>query len=189
MTSVTTADLQPYAGLVHKTAALVLPSVPLEFDDIVQALWLKVMYALQRHDAARHRMTERAYVFMAVTDKVKDLRRLRRRPECYIEDLRFQSQDKWDHENGLAVDADVTFAEAEDEPVVLPSTLTDEEREVISLLLIGYRQAEAGRELGWAPRRIERTMLSIRTKLADWAPDSSAPTLVQADELELLLAA
>ena len=67
--SVTSADLKLYSGLVHKTAAINLPTVPLEFDDIVQHLWLKVMYALERYDPQRFRMTERAYVFMAVADK------------------------------------------------------------------------------------------------------------------------
>lgn len=183
------ADLAHYQGLVNRTAALVAIEVQLDADDIAQFLWIKVWRAVRDWNPTRARPGKGRddYVFMCVQDQVKDLKKRPRRREQFLADLRLESEDSWDLEHGLAVDPDVAFAEAEDEPVQLPSSLTVEERGVIELLVSGYRQAEAARFLGWPPSLMERTMRSIRLKLADWRPVVMAPpTSIGARVVEML---
>src|SRR3954453_23239603 len=64
-----------HRGLVYATARRYVGFIDMDFDDLSQELWIKVMTARRRYDPERSDMSERSYVFMAVTNKVKDLKR------------------------------------------------------------------------------------------------------------------
>lgn len=167
-------NLAHYRGLVVSTAALVVGKVEMEFDDIVQVLWVKVWHAVEKHDPARSEKTQDEFVFGCLQNQVIDLKRRRRHRTVGFDDLGFQSQDRLENELGLTVDQEAVYGQAEEEAMLLPNTLTLEERGLIALLTEGYRQAEAARFLGWTPAVMARTMRSVREKLADWAPSKSA---------------
>jgi hypothetical protein len=61
----------------------------------------------------------------------------------------------------------------EDE-VLLPATLTGDERQVVVLLYLDFSQAEIARLLGVRPRDIGGRVASLRLKMADWRPDVPA---------------
>lgn len=166
-------DLIDYRGLVFKTASLIVGTVEDDFDDIVQVLWIKVWRARESFDPTRSRMPEKRYVFMCLTNQVKDLKNKRRRGELSLEMVAegsgLESRDSFDAQY-LAVDREVVYAEVEESDPLLPNTLTQLEREIIALLSQDYRQTEAAAVLGIEKRDIERSMRSIRTKMADWRP-------------------
>lgn len=166
-------DTQPedYEGLVYATAALVAPLVQEEFEDIAQLLRVKVWRALEAFDPTRSRLPRRRYVFMCVTNQVKDIKNRKRRYDLHIEAL---GEDGAAHDGFelryLAVDAEVVYAEVDDEPLVLPTTLSAQEGQVVILLCEDYKQAEVGRMLHMDKRGMERAMRAIRSKMADWKP-------------------
>lgn len=184
--------LRVYRGLIHKTAILYLGVAEGDLDDLVQLITIKVWKALEAYDCTHSRkgklpMTERAFVFMCVKNMTKDWVRYPRKGSLYIEDLApahggpefepgsgFQSRDRFESRNGLATDHDEVYATVEDE-LLLPNTLTVEERRMIALLMTGLQQIEAGAELGLDKRGVERTMRRIRIKLADWSPGQAPP--------------
>lgn len=171
-------DLIDYRGLVFKTASLIVASVEDDFDDIVQVLWIKVWRARESYDPARSRMPERRYVFMCLTNQVKDIMSKRRRGELSLEviavDSGFESRDRFDAQY-LSVDHQVVYGEVEDPVPLLPNTLTELEREIVALLTQDYRQTEAARLLGIEKRDMERSMRAIRSKMADWRPTTAEP--------------
>jgi hypothetical protein len=79
------------------------------------------------------------------------------------------------HARYLSVEADVAYAEAEDEEVALPSTLTALEVEVVGLLLSHENKTEIARRLGLSRQRVRAVTVSIQEKLADWKPTGSSP--------------
>jgi hypothetical protein len=88
----------------------------------------------------------------------------------------------------LSADHDTAYFEAEDEPPLIPSTLTDLELQVLCLLYESYRQTEIARYLRVEKRDIEKAVRNIRTKMADWSPDVDdricrLPELADAPEL------
>lgn len=180
--------LRHYEGLVFKTAQRLDPRVELDFEDIQQVLRIKVWRALLAFDPARKDRDQ--YVFMCVRDQAKDLLKRRLRGELHIEDLtRAESengeQDRRDQFDAryLSSSHEATYGAVEDDDVLVPSTLTQLERRVVVLLYRDYKQAEAARLLGLGKREIEKLMRSIRSKMADWAPDppAAAGTTGQAD--------
>lgn len=164
-------DIDFYEGLVHATAAIYAPKVEVEFDDFCQLLRVKAWRALELFDPARSKMPVERYVFMCVKNKVKDLLDLRRRGEVYIEDQRHEltALDRFE-ERYLSVDHEHTYGVVDEGKPLIPSTLTVIERQVITLLYRDHTQAEAARKLGLRRSEMERTMRSIRLKMADWRP-------------------
>lgn len=175
--------MERFRGLVHKTASLIEADLEDDYDDIVQILWMKCWYASLRYDADASRMTLERYVFMCMKNAVKDLQKKRVRGEASLEELQnsegslgFKSQDKFDGKY-LAVQDDVVYAEVEAEPLHLPNTLTDRERDVVMLLAADFSQTEARALLGIDKRGMEKVMRDVRVKLADWKPSSPAGIL------------
>lgn len=206
-------QVEEYRGLVYKTATLIVGQVVDDFDDVVQVLYIKVWRALVRFDpaAARRggephvqgecRCARCRYVFMCLTDQVKDLKKKRHRGEQSIDVLMQDHRSGGRHAQHTANDArrsrfesrhgliseDVAEHELLEEPdLVLPNTLNRVERKMLALMMDGMRQAEAGRTIGLDRAGVERTVRSLRAKLADWEP--TAPTADCADERQALAA-
>lgn len=185
--------LEHYRSLIYKTATLVVALVEDEFDDVVQVLSIKVWRAVLAFDAERWtRSTDPArardaYVFMCLTNQVKDLKSKKRRSKLELslelvadgdEKSGFKSRDRFEAAHGLSVDADVVYAAVEEVAPLLPNTLTDQEREIVALLTCDFKQTEAATLLGLGKRDMERAMRSIRLKLADWKPSPREPGVV-----------
>lgn len=183
--------LAKYRGLIYKTALLYVSSVDGEVDDLVQELSIKVWKALlaynPRHVSGKE---ERRYVFMCLVNLTKDWKRYPNRTARatdYIEDLAaaetpeigsgFQSRDSFEMQHGLTSSHDSVYGDVDEGDLLLPNTLTDDERQMIALLLTGLQQIEAGKTIGLDKRGVERIMRRIRLKLADWRPGGAPPTV------------
>lgn len=182
--------LARYEGLVCATAERHVGKVALERDDLRQTFRIRVWRALLSYDARRSKMTEEAYVFSCVVNQAKDLHRgtkYKHRPESYIDDLapsrdsagaERAGRDRWEAEHGLAVEADSIFAEVEAEEVPIPNTLSPVEVQVVCLLYADYTQTEITARLSLTKRQMETGMKSIRTKMADFRPDTDEAQIV-----------
>jgi len=179
-----------YEGLCRKTAALYVNYVEEEYEDIVQILRVKVWRALETFDSTKWKKeapgngpspVER-YVFMCIKNQCKDLVKRKQRGEVYIEDQGALGHDG--HLAGrhltdafelryLAADHDQVFGDIEDGVPLIPSTLTDREREIVCLLWSDYRQTEIAAQLGLRRSEVERGVRSIRLKMADWRPSQA----------------
>lgn len=181
--------LAEYRGLIYKTALLYLDRVDGDLDDLVQELSIKVWRVLLAYDAQHPSgKDERRFVFMCLVNKTVDWKRYPNRTARatdYIEDLAaetseissgFQSRDSFEMRHGLMSSHEAVYGDVEDE-LLLPNTLTGEERQMVALLLTGLQQIEAGREIGLDKRGVERTMRRIRLKLADWKPGGAPPVV------------
>jgi len=147
-------------------------------EDVQQVLRMKVWQALESYDPKRARQPEQGYVYQCVVNGRKDLVKRRRRGELMIEDLRGTMRDGHNQFEGdrfdslyLSTDHEQTYGEIEDEELLIPSTLTEIERDLVALLVAGLKHSEAGRLLELERRDIDRAIRSIRTKMADWEPD------------------
>lgn len=168
-------ELAFYEGLVFKTASMYVGIVEEDLEDIQQILRVKVWRALCTYDPARSALPVERYVFSCVRNQVKDLIKRRRRNERFIEDLATpvgeNRRDSFEFRH-LRFDADEAYAAAEDGPPLLPSTLSERERELVGLLYLDFRQTEAAEILDMNRGTLERTVKSIRVKMADWRPSS-----------------
>jgi RNA polymerase sigma factor (sigma-70 family) len=190
-----------YEGLVKQTARMLIDGThpdmrgrkPMEWEeeDVEQVLRIKVLAALRVYDpsrwkkrGARGQSPRDMYVYMAVRDKCKDLVKLRRRHDRYIEDLAPGEGPRDGVGNGLGGQrdrfearylcetADQAFAEVEDALPPLPATLTERERKVLLLMYEEHRQTEIARMLGFSKREVESAVRQIRVKMAAWRPSS-----------------
>lgn len=170
-----------YEGLIFSTAQRVVGFVELDVEDIQQRLRIKAWRALKTFDPARCRTSVEKWVFMCVRDEVKDIVKLKRRDELYIEDLAGREEvngmrdtfhgDDFDG-HYLAAGHDEVYGHVEDPGAPVPDTLSELERRVVCLLYADYRQTEIAGRLGVGKRDMERIMRSVRTKLADWQPSN-----------------
>lgn len=170
-------DISAYEGLVRATASRYVGTVDLEYDDLLQELRLKILTARRAYDRTRSRMTERAFVFMAVTNRVKDLKRdsaarRRRRQDVFVED----EVDASDLEH-LAEGHDEVFGAVDEGLFRLPATLTEFEREVVILLTLDFNQREVAERLEVGRQRVRLAVTTVREKMADWRPDPLAPVI------------
>lgn len=161
-------EIPYYEGLIRRTAAMCAPRVEVEYEDIVAIFRIKVWRALEAFDASRSHMPVERYVFSCVKNQEKDILKRKRRHELYVEDVR--ATDARFEESYLAVEEDDVFAEVERELPLIPSTLTDVERQVIVHLYRDLSQRETALLLGLSRSEMERAMRSIRMKMADWRP-------------------
>jgi hypothetical protein len=190
--------LAHYEGLVYVAARqLVERGVEMELEDIQQVLRLKTFRSLltfkaeriQRSGEAREKARDR-YVRMVLIDQGKDLLKRPRRRVLHIEDLvkirratqREAASRDWFDEKYLSEDHDDVFGEVEADELLLPSTLTQLERRIVTLLVGDFKQSEAGRQLGLDKREIEKLMRSIRLKMADWSPGGAVEDEDELDE-------
>lgn len=171
-----TVDLAPYEGLVYKTAEMYERLLGYEREDLQQVLRLRVFIAIKAFDPRRSTIPIERFVFGAIRNQIKDLvkaktRRDRHGAQVYIEDYRSDylgGSTAFDAEHLSTLDL-----HQRDESVILPETLTQDEREVIALLYVGYRQTEIAALLECQRRDIERRVRDIKRKLVDWQPSAS----------------
>jgi RNA polymerase sigma factor (sigma-70 family) len=143
------------------------PHVQDEYEDIVSILRIKVWRALCAFDPARSSMPVQRYVFSCVKNQAKDLVKKRRRNEVYIEDIAHGESDVAYFDRGAgSAGADQVYADVERELPQLPSTLTNLEREIIVRLYLDLTQRQVAATLCISRTEMDRSMRSIREKLA-----------------------
>lgn len=176
--------LASFEGLVFTTARMFASQVRREEDDLAQELRVRVWRAVTSYDPAKSASLER-YVFSALTNKVKDFKRdaareMKRR-EAYgitflhIEDT-FVSADsvatpaeRFDQLHHHATHEQV-YADVENEPFDLPGGVTDDERNVLALLVFGSTRNEIAVLLNLRRREVDLLVRSLRRKFSDWRP-------------------
>lgn len=176
-------DIGPFEGLVHATAARYAPYLDDELDDIAQMLRVKVWQALRGYDAERATQTVEGFVFSCVVNRVKDMLKVQSRLNArrnggplYVEDCSASNPSAFEAEHfSTGIDV-VVEAVVEMERVELPSTLTRDERHVVLLLMLDYKQTEIAKELGVPRSRVRATHAAVQEKMADWrsTPESVA---------------
>lgn len=173
---------------MRKTTSMYCHVFHEDFEDFAQTLRLKVCEALYAYDSSRSKMTEEAYVFGCVRNRVKDfLRKLQVRNEAgwmepaLIEDwapsrdaesnqAHGQSpRDKFEFQY-MSVGDEAAFGEIFAEIPLIPSSLTEEEKRIVALLYVGYSQPEVAQQLGISRTAAIEAVKQIRVKFADWSP-------------------
>jgi RNA polymerase sigma factor (sigma-70 family) len=192
----TAADTGDFEGLVYATAARYAPYLDDSLEDIQQELRVKVWRALIAYDPARSGLSPENYVFGCVYNRVKDLLKQQSRlndrrngAQLYVEDVAAANPSAFELRY-FTEDPELVYIEVEDDPTLLPSTLTRFQAQVIHLLLLDFSQAEAARVLGVSRGRVRAAHLAVRDKMADWAPplDDAGPELAPADAAPCLAA-
>jgi RNA polymerase sigma factor (sigma-70 family) len=183
------ADIAAYEGLIFTTAARYAPLLDDDLEDIQQVLRVKVWQALRVYDPKRSKAGVKSYVFSCVRNQVKDLLKSQhRRNEArngrliHIEECRSVAGSPGDGERTpktpsgafesryLSVEAEEVFALVEDEPVLLPSTLTDCEARVVQLLVAGFSEREIAKELHVPRDKVTAMHGDVQRKMMDWHP-------------------
>jgi RNA polymerase sigma factor (sigma-70 family) len=179
----TPTELAYYEGLVRKTASMYERIVEEEFDDLCQILRLKAWRALGTYDPTRSKLPVERYVFSCLRNQVKDLLKKKRRNELFIEDIvpatpnaeagdRGVLRDRFEA-HYLIVREDQAYAGVATDTPLIPSTLTQGEREVMALLYLDYGQTEIALRLRMTKREVTAAVKALREKMADWNPGTS----------------
>lgn len=164
-------ELAYYEGLVFKTAAMYSPLVEEDFEDVQQLLRVKVWKALAAYDPARSKLPIERYVFSCVRNQVKDILKRKRRNELYIDDFgQLDNSRDYFEAKFLAETHDECYSDIEEEPPLVPSTLTSVERRVVCLLYAGYSTREIATQLEVRGAVVAVHVQSIRLKMSDWRP-------------------
>jgi len=160
-------DIRYYEGLIRTTSRMYASGVGVELEDLEQVLRFRVWRALEAYDPERSRASRRSFVYTCVRNQIKDLvkARVRKRATGYSETYMEDSGSK--DERHLAVVPEERLEDA----VVLPTTITSEERQVLALVYVGYSLTEIGLLLGVTAKLAGSRMASVRSKMADWRPD------------------
>jgi len=183
--------LAHYEGLIRKTAALYVDSCEEDYDDIVQLFRIKVWKALLHFEPKRVKKNAHLagdkqrdrFVFACVLNQAKDLTKRVKRNWAYIEDIAPSESRSTGahhgHDYGAADRFDSRYLKATEEQIfgviqeglpLIPSSLTDKERQVIALLYLDYNYGEIS-ETAELPRKDVATLVrGIREKMADWRP-------------------
>jgi DNA-directed RNA polymerase specialized sigma24 family protein len=191
-------DIRYYEGLVAHTATMYLDVLRVEREDLEQVLRFTIWRALESYTAtrwntrghdAKGRSARERFAFYCMRNQIKDLLKARGRRdsakpdwmgdsitgvrEVYLEDA---ASDRAGDAHGSFRDrfegkylAQRPGDRHEDE-VMLPATLTGDERQVVVLLYLDFSQAEIARLLSVRPRDIGVRVASVREKMADWRP-------------------
>lgn len=165
-------SIEAYEGLVFKTAQMFHGQVALELDDMRQELRLAVLKARRAYHPERSRLTERAYVYGCVANRVKDMKRdaaRRRNGRLVVVHVSDDSLD-WFEFTYRRVSHDEVFGAIEDGSFRLPATITDGEQEILLMLVVGYSQTEIASSQGVAYATVNASVRSLREKMADWRP-------------------
>lgn len=183
-------DIAPYEGLIFSTAARYAPLLDDDLEDVQQILRIKVWNALRAFDPKRSRAGVKSYVFSCVRNQVKDLlksqtrRREARNGNVGSVDAFSEAAGEPFEARYLSVTADEAYALVEDEAVLLPSTLTELEGQVVALLVMDYSTAEIAKHLGVTRSSVTTAHVIVQEKMADWHPGhgvrAEVPTQVAA---------
>jgi RNA polymerase sigma factor (sigma-70 family) len=180
--------LAHYEGLVRKTAGRYIHRLEEDYDDVCQFLRYKVWKALLSVDPEQLRkraLTSQytvlelrdRYVFSCIANAVKDLLKRKKHNLLFIED---HTASRFDHfETGNTTEFDKrylceqdTFTHVDDE-VLIPSTLTRAERDILLLMYLDYKPAEIAAQKAVPRKEVSAAMEAIKEKMADWRPNGS----------------
>lgn len=178
--------LASYEGLVRSTASRyvsIMHGAAMDFEDICQVLRIAVWRALESFDGAKATQPLEGYVFMCVRNQAKDL--VKRRNNGRFDSLSIEDVAPTVNGNGAIRDAfelrymshdeEQALMEVLEEPPLVPSTLTHNERRVLTLMYHRYRQVEIGPLLGLTSSQVKSAVKAIREKMADWHPSHGEP--------------
>jgi len=150
------------------------PLVEDDFEDVQQLLRVKVWRALAAYDPARSRLPVERYVFSCVRNQVKDILKRKRRNEVYIDDFgQLDNSRDYFEAKFLTETQEECYAAVEDEPPLIPKTLSAEERRVVCLLYAGYSAREVAGKLELKSAAVTAHVQNIRIKMSDWRPDEA----------------
>jgi RNA polymerase sigma factor (sigma-70 family) len=180
----TNIDISRYEALVRKTASMIASEVELDYEDICQRFRIKAWKAIQAFEGKRdvNRVGVDRFVFACITNEKKDILKMVRRNEAFIEDLAPSGADGY--ENGritrqefeahyLQETHDQAFHGVEEEMPLIPSTLSQLERQIVHFLYLGYDYSEISSALQIARKEVAPLVRGIREKMADWKPSDS----------------
>jgi RNA polymerase sigma factor (sigma-70 family) len=172
-----------YEGLVLRTAALYVERCEEDFEDIAQLFRIKVWKALESYDrrkvkakldtrtAEEHRD---AYVYACIKNQGKDLEKRVKRNLACLDELAERQPVKL----GIAREDEV-YGVLRELPR-LPSTLTAQERQVVTLLYLDFDNGEIAACMNVQRQTIVRQVRRIREKMADWKPTTTVSLPVPA---------
>lgn len=165
-----------------------------DFEDVCQVLRVKIWKALlafepDRYPRGRLGKARDSFIFGCVRNAVKDLVKRQREQALFIEDVAPSPSVTHQvggrtagHESGprdafelryLSAPSEESFGSIDEGHLVLPNTLTSDERRVLLHMYIGFSQTETAEELGIDRQKVISIVRLIRRKMADWRP--SAP--------------
>jgi RNA polymerase sigma factor (sigma-70 family) len=189
MSSSQANTLDYYEGLVRATAGRyesIMAGAAMDFDDICQVLRVAVWKALSAFDERKATQPIHGYVFMCVRNRAKDLVKYRTPEHMARDPLLIEDVAPTVNGNGvirdafelryLSADEEQAFMSVLEEPPLVPSTLTSNERRVLKLMYHDYRQVEIAPILDLSPDQVKAAVKGIREKMADWCPEE--PTAV-----------
>jgi DNA-directed RNA polymerase specialized sigma24 family protein len=110
---------------------------------------------------------------------VKDLLKRRRDDNLMIEDMRARSvvdgagSDYFTSgfdARYLSSEEEEAFAEVLDDDVLIPSTLSEDERKVLVCMYLEYTQADMADKLSLSRKEVATAVKNIRIKMEDWRP-------------------
>jgi RNA polymerase sigma factor (sigma-70 family) len=185
--------LAHYEGLVRKTAGRYVNRLEEDYEDVCQFLRYKVWKALLSVDPEQLRKRAQTsqytplelrdrYVFSCIANAVKDLLKRKRHNLLFIEDYTATEFDVYESGSTTGVGRNRrdefderylceqdTFTDVDVE-VLIPSTLTRAEREILLLMYLDYKPAEIAAQKAVPRKEISAAMKTIREKMADWSP-------------------
>lgn len=187
-------DLSQFEGLVRATARKFAAQVKWDEGDLEQELRVRVWRAVETYSTSRAKGTLEKYVFMAVTNKIKDYKRDAAREAdrrerygisfSYIEDTHMPAapssmegtgdpREVFDAYHNF-VTRDEIYGEIEEGKFVLPSSVTRLEANVLMLLMMEMTRTEVALRLGLSRMAVEALVNSLREKFSDWEPTQRA---------------
>lgn len=169
-------SIPKFEGLLFSTATIILAQRPeLDRDDVMQRLRIKVWKGLKSYDPTRATQSIEGYVFSCITNEKKDIFKAKRTRDLFIEDTAPAAEHPEVRDafelRYLSVDAEQLFEHVEG--LVLPSTLTSVERQIVGLLYEEWTQTVIRDMLDLSKRALYDLLASIREKMADWRPTGS----------------
>lgn len=176
--------LASFEGLVLTTARMFASQVRREEEDLAQELRVKVWHAVRAYDPGKGLPLER-FVFGAITNRIKDFKRGAAREAdrrerngltfLHIEDTRpLDSEAPAERFDQLYYHSthDDVYGDVELEQFRMPAGVTECERRVAALLVVGCDRDEIGVLLGLSYAQVGGYVRTLRIKLSDWRPGS-----------------
>lgn len=187
--TVEAGELLPFEGLVHATARKFAPQLRREEEDLAQELRIVIWRAVTKHSTKRSTMTLERYVFMCMTNRLKDFKRdaareARRREDnglsfLHIEDLCMSgeegtpfgtpTQENFDGRYNF-IGREEVYRRVEEGLFVLPAGVTELEANVLVLLMMEVTEREIVLRLGVVRSEVKACIEALREKFADWRP-------------------
>lgn len=166
------ALVKKYEGLVISTASRTVDFCQDDFEDICQAYRIVVWQALVSYDLRKVVTGERKddagrtaldrYIFACMKNRMKDFIKKVKRDLASLDELQEAMP-------AIIAGEDEVHVLQRDMPM-LPSTLTPQERQVVTLLYLDFGYGEIAEALNWRRQRVAIFVRSIRVKMADWKP-------------------